>query len=109
MENVRLWRNVGSGTADDPAAMGNWVEVELDAGSINPDGIGSWIDVRIGEFVVTREVTIGGGHASGQLGPHHFGLGPSGSAEVRVTWPDGSSSEWLSVAAGDRLLVTRSG
>ncbi|MGI9529209.1 MAG: CRTAC1 family protein [Acidimicrobiia bacterium] len=107
VENVRLWRNVGSGTADSPAPMGNWIEVSLAAGDVNSAGVGSWIDVRIGEFTITREVTIGGGHASGELGAHHFGIGPSSSAEVRVTWPDGSSTDWIPATAGEQLTVSR--
>lgn len=106
VENVRLWRNVGSGTRENPTQMGNWIEVALDAGGVNAYGVGSWIDVRMGDLVMTREVTIGGGHASGELGPHHFGLGPSKSAEIRITWPDGSMGAWVSVAAGERRTVS---
>lgn len=109
IENVRLWRNVGSGSQDQPAQMGNWIEITLDTGAVNGHGVGSWIDVRMGDLVVTREVTIGGGHASGQLGPHHFGLGPSKSADVRVTWPDGTVSDWVSVDAGEQRTVTPAG
>ena len=36
-----------------------------------------------------RELNVGGGHAGGQLGWAHFGLGPANAAEVRVLWPDG--------------------
>lgn len=106
IENVRLWRNVGSGTREKPAPMGNWIDVSLAAGEVNHAGVGSWIDVRIGDFIITREVTVGGGHASGQLGAHHFGIGPSSSAEVRVTWPDGSMTDWIPAKAGERLTVS---
>jgi hypothetical protein len=53
-------------------------------------------------------VTVGGGHASGQLGPLHFGLGTADRAEVRVTWPDGEVGSWQAVAA-DQLLQIRRG
>jgi len=109
IENVRLWRNVGAGTPDQPVQMGNWIEITLESGGVNAFGVGSWIDIRMGDLVVTREVTVGGGHASGQLGSHHFGLGPSPSAEARVTWPDGNVTDWISVDAGERRAIASTG
>ena len=43
----------------------------------NRDAIGAWVEVRVGDRIVQRELTVGGGHASGQLGWIHFGLGPA--------------------------------
>jgi enediyne biosynthesis protein E4 len=107
-DNVRLWRNLGSGDAARPAAMGRWLSVRLDQDGPNHDAIGSWIEVKAGGREVVREVTVGGGHASGQLGPIHFGLGAADRAEVRVTWPDGEVGPWLTVAA-DELVQIRHG
>jgi enediyne biosynthesis protein E4 len=107
VQNVRLWRNVGGGDDQSPAAMGNWVDVSLEQEGPNPTGIGSWIDVRVGDLVMSREVTVGGGHASGQVGPAHFGIGPADRAEVRVTWPDGQIGEWTLVDAGEHTVLTR--
>ena len=50
---------------------------------------------------------MGGGHGSGQLGPHHFGLGRAKTAQVRVQWPDGEWGPWLPVAADTRVVVER--
>ena len=47
------------------------------------------------------------GHAGGQLGPVHFGLGASDTARVRVTWPDGEVGAWMDVAADQRLRIER--
>ena len=55
----------------------------------NRDAIGAWVDVRVDGRVTSREITLGGGHAGGQLGWVHFGLGDAEGAEVRITWPDG--------------------
>jgi hypothetical protein len=99
VQNVLAYRNVGMGDATQPAAMGNWVALDLEWDDANRDAIGSWIEVRAGEHLMQRELTIGGGHVSGELGPLHFGIGSSGQAEVRVTWPDGARSDWQSVAA----------
>jgi enediyne biosynthesis protein E4 len=102
-ENVKLWRNVGSGDRTTPRPMGRWIAVDLQQDAPNGDAIGSWITVRIGNTQLEREVTIGGGHASGQLVPIHFGLGVAERADVRVTWPDGEVGPWLPVD-GDRVV-----
>ena len=54
-----------------------------------------------------RELTIGGGHAGGQLGWIHFGLGTAGAAEVRVQWPDGEVGPWLHVTANQFVGLER--
>ncbi len=107
IENVRLWRNVGAGTADAPEPMGNWIEVGIRQEGPNRDGIGSWIEVRVGDRVMPVEATIGGGHAGGQLAPYHFGIGPADRAEVRVSWPDGTVGAWQPVDAGRRIVIDR--
>jgi hypothetical protein len=106
-ENVRLWRNVGVGTADAPAALGNWISVRLRDQDGNRDAIGSWIEVRVGDRTALREVTVGGGHVGGQLGPFHFGLADAGQAEVRVTWPDAEIGPWQMVQANSAVLIER--
>jgi hypothetical protein len=106
--NVGLWRNVGSGTAAAPAPLGRWIAVRLEQPGPNRDAIGSWIEVRAGDRTAEREVTIGGGHAGGQLGWIHFGLGDAGAAQVRVVWPDGELGPWLRVDA-DRFAVLHRG
>jgi hypothetical protein len=106
-EPVKLWRNVGRGDAASPTSMGNWIAVRIEQPAPNRDGIGSWIEMRIGDHVSQREVTIGGGHAGGQLGWAHFGLGPADRAEIRVVWPDGEVGPWLDVDANQFVFVTR--
>jgi hypothetical protein len=106
-ENVRLWRNIGAGTSEAPAPLGHWLSLQLSQDGSNRDAIGSWIEVQSGGRTQTREITIGGGHVSGQLGPTHFGLGPETSAQVRVTWPDGEVGPWLTAMADAPYLVTR--
>ena len=98
-ENVRLWRNVG------PA--GHWVALRLDQSGANHDAIGSWVEVRAGDRTTVREVTVGGGHASGQLGWIHFGLGTADRAAIRVTWPDGRTGPWQDVTADEFVVVQR--
>ena len=106
-ENVQLWRNVGSGDAAAPAPMGNWLSVRLEQSGANRNAIGAWIEVRAGGRVSSRELTVGGGHASGQLGWTHFGLGNADRAEVRVTWPDGDAGPWQQVEANGFAVIDR--
>lgn len=105
---VKVWRNVGSGDASKPAQMGNWLGIRPTQPGPNRDAIGAWIEIKVGDTTMTRELTVGGGHAGGQLGPTHFGLGPAGEAQVRVLWPDGVAGPWLSVTANQFVVIERS-
>jgi hypothetical protein len=106
-ENVNIWRNVGSGDADRPEPMGTWVGVRLRQSGPNPDAIGSWIEVKIGRYSIRREVTVGGGHAGGQNGWIHFGLGDADNMKVKVQWPDGAIGSWITVNANQFVTVDR--
>jgi hypothetical protein len=107
LTNVRLYRNVGAGSADAPKPMGNWVGLQVRDAGANVDAIGSWIEVRVNGAVQQRELTIGGGHVSGELVPVHFGLGQSTTAEVRIRWPDGTKGDWQPVTSNAVYLVER--
>jgi enediyne biosynthesis protein E4 len=98
-DRTMLWRNTGSGTPAASAPMGDWLAVRLTQPGPDRDAIGAWVEVRVGETVSQRELTIGGGHIGGQLGFVHFGLGSAHEADVRVQWPDGEMGPWLHVAA----------
>ena len=63
------------------------------------------LQASAGDAEEQRELTIGGGHASGDLVPLHFGLGGAGQAQVRITWPDGSQGEWQTVDANGTYLI----
>jgi hypothetical protein len=105
---VKIWRNAGSGDAGRPAPMGNWVAVKASQPGANRDAIGAWLEVRVGDLTVRRELTVGGGHGGGQLGWVHVGLGPADGAEIRVQWPDGATGPWLHVTANQFAVVERS-
>ncbi len=104
---VRVWRNVGSGQGGRPAPVGNWLEVRVVQGPPNVDAIGAWVEVRTGERIQRRELTIGGGHASGQLGWVHFGLSEAAAADVRVLWPGGEAGPWQRVSANTFVDLRR--
>ncbi|MDH3606914.1 MAG: CRTAC1 family protein [Acidimicrobiia bacterium] len=100
-EGSRLWRNLGSDEA------GHWLSIDLQQGDGNRNAIGAWIEVMAGDHLITRELTIGGGHAGGQLGSTHFGLGPAEEAEIRVQWPDGETTAWMTVGADQFVTLER--
>lgn len=98
---AEIWRNT-------TANAGHWLEMRLQQDGANRDAIGAAIEVRVGDKVQRREITIGGGHAGGQIGWVHFGLGDGAEADVRVTWPDGTSGDWQTVDS-DNLYVLAPG
>jgi len=104
---TRLWRNVGSGDDAQAKPMGSWLALQLTEPGPNRDAIGSWVEVKEGDRVMRRELTIGGGHAGGQLGWLHFGLGSADSAQVRVQWPDGSTTGWMDARANQFAIIER--
>ena len=110
-DNVRIWDNTGAAGAASGATnetAGHWLGVALDQDVLNHDAIGAWVAVRVGNRIITeREVTVGGGHASGTLGPIHFGLGSADQADVRVTWPDGETGPWIPVGADQYVTLDR--
>ncbi|HSB86321.1 MAG TPA: CRTAC1 family protein [Ilumatobacteraceae bacterium] len=105
--NVKLWRNVGRGDAGRPQPLGRWVALRLHEPSPNVDAVGAWVETRVGDRTVAREVTVGGGHAGGKIGWIHLGLGDADHAEVRVRWPDGKSGPWMSVDANQFVTIER--
>jgi len=97
---IEVWQNA-------TAQTGHWLAVALHGAGGNTQAVGAWVEVRVGNAVQSREVTVGGGHVSGQALPLHFGLGAAAEAEVRVIWPDGRRSDWLAVAADSVVSITQ--
>ena len=95
---LRIWRNETDG--------GNWLAVEPRMDGPNTRAVGAWIEVRTEAATQVREVTVGGGHAGGQAGPIHFGLGEAETAEMRVIWPGGTAGQWQPVEA-NRVIRPR--
>jgi hypothetical protein len=104
---VTLWRNVGAGDAAEPRPMGGWIAVRLAQPPPNVDAVGAWLDVRVGERTLVREVTVGGGHAGGKLGWIHTGIGSADDVDVRVHWPDGETGPWMTVESNSFVTIER--
>lgn len=105
--NVNLFRNLGAKTGWGHRPLGNWLAIELDNGKLNPNAIGAKINVRSGTLTQTRMVHVGGGHASGQTGFIHLGLGVSERAVIRVQWPDGEWSPPYRVFTNEHVVIRR--
>ena len=95
-----IWRNTGGVT-------GGFVQVRLAQDGANRDAVGAWIEVRCGDRVMRREATVGGGHAGGQIGWWHFGIGQNEEAELRILWPDGTQGEWQAVKADGFYIAAK--
>ena len=87
--------------------MGHWIAVRLEQPGPNRDAIGSWIEVRVGDRTIQREVTVGGGHASGQLGWIHFGLGRCRRGRGPGALARRRDGPWLDVDADQFATIER--
>ncbi|MGR3660707.1 MAG: CRTAC1 family protein [Paracoccaceae bacterium] len=98
---VELYQNVTPTT-------GNWIAVTPRQSAPNTFAIGAWIELRDETGRVrTKELTVGGGHASGQFGPIHFGVGRASSVDIRILWPDGVTSDWINLVANQSVSLWR--
>src|SRR5262249_16682979 len=95
---AQVWRNTTVGA-------GHWLDLKLEQPGTNRDAIGAWIEIRSGDVTMTGEVTVGGGHASGQQTWLHFGLAEMTDATVSVIWPDGSKTDAMPVKADSFYVI----
>ncbi|MEP6969815.1 MAG: VCBS repeat-containing protein, partial [Betaproteobacteria bacterium] len=59
-DKAQLWRNIGSGSAEQPQSPGQWLQLRLQQAGGNRDAIGAWVEVDLGGRVIRQELTIGG-------------------------------------------------
>ena len=97
---AQVWRNTSTDT-------GHWLQVKLHQEGANRDGIGAWIEVKHGDKMMRREITIGGGQVSGGNGWWHMGVGELAATEMRVLWPDGSADAWQKVDANQFYVLEK--
>ena len=99
--NAQIWRNTQN-------KQHNWLQLRLEHPN-NSYGIGSWLELDLDGRTVHKEITVGGGHASGELGFTHFGLGKAEKVRLRVHWFDGLSSSWMTLEANRRYHLNLAG
>ncbi|PTX56282.1 ASPIC/UnbV protein [Litoreibacter ponti] len=97
---LQLYRNISADT-------GNWLAFDPRQSGANTRAVGAWIELRLGDRVIAKEITVGGGHVSGQAVAVHVGLGDAERAEARIIWPDGVEGPWQSFEAGRIHRLTR--
>ncbi|MGB3280609.1 MAG: CRTAC1 family protein, partial [Pseudorhodobacter sp.] len=95
---LEIWENTIEGS-------GHWLAVAVQAPEGNRQAVGAWVELRTNTATQSREITVGGGHVSGQALPLHFGLGSAESAQLRVLWPDGTLSPWYTVKADNQVTL----
>ncbi|MEN8836605.1 MAG: CRTAC1 family protein [Celeribacter marinus] len=83
---------------------GTYLDVSLHQVGSNNFAVGATVEILTNRGLQVQEITIGGGHASGQSVPLHFGLGQAEKAQVRVIWPDGEQSDWVEITTLDRWI-----
>lgn len=99
--DFRLYENITKNA-------GNWIAIELREKDINTSAIGAWIELVANGKSTHREITVGGGHASGSAVASHFGLGSATQIKYQVTWSDGIKSKWLLKKANQTVVFDRS-
>lgn len=97
---MELYQNVSDGA-------GGWLLLDIRQPGPNARAVGAFVELRAGRRLWTQEIMVGGGHAGGVAGPLHFGLGGAEQADLTVIWPDGATSDPVTVTPGQMLRVTR--
>ncbi len=88
----------------------HWLRIKLvgDGKRCNRDGIGSWVEVAIGDKTLRQQVMPTRSYLSQVELPVTFGLGNSESVDsVNVKWPDGEIQELGSLAVDQLHVVER--
>ena len=98
---AQVWRNVSEGA-------GHWLQIKLQQDNANRDGIGARIEVKRGDKIMSRDISLGGGQVSGGNAWWHIGVGDAKTVEMRVVWPDGVAEPWT-IAEADHFLVQSRG
>ncbi|WP_299078011.1 CRTAC1 family protein [uncultured Ruegeria sp.] len=107
LDLVVVNRGAGMEVYQNQSAPGKWLLVDVSQNRTNRWAIGGFIELKTNFGSQTREITLGGGHAGGSIGLHHFGLGDADQIDIRVIWPDGETSDWQRVSSGQTARLTR--
>ena len=93
-----LYRNEG--------AEGNWLKIKLEGIEADLDGIGSRVEVTVGDVTMIREIDGGSSHLSQNSTIAHFGLADNEVADkVVVKWLGGKTQELTNVAANQQITI----
>lgn len=89
------------------SAQGNWLKVQLSGIDADKNGIGSRVEVIIGNKKMIREIDGGSSHSSQNSVIAHFGLGNATMADtVRIIWVGGKEQVLVHQKANQLLKIT---
>ncbi|MBG9378179.1 CRTAC1 family protein [Panacibacter sp. DH6] len=97
---TKLYRN--------DSAKGNWIKIALRGVQAETHGIGSKVEIHIGNKIMIREIDGGGSsHISQNSVIAHFGLGEVQKIDkIIVRWSGGAKQELLNVNANQLITIT---
>ena len=108
--NVEIYENLASAPR---------VTVRLSQpGSLNPDAVGSRIELVIGSYTQAQEIIAGGRYMSGEIGAQTFAFpskwqieteAETDQAAIVVRWPDGEISRHEGIRPGLAYHITKEG
>ncbi|WP_114748507.1 CRTAC1 family protein [Pleomorphovibrio marinus] len=88
------------------ASEGNWVKVALQGRDTDLNGIGSRVEVVIGDLTMIREIDGGSSHLSQNSVIAHFGLGDAEKVDtVRVKWLGGGEQVMVNQQVNQLLSI----
>jgi hypothetical protein len=80
---------------NDQALVHHWLRLKLVGAKCNRDAIGTWVRVRAGGHVMSRQVMPSKSYLSQSELPVTFGLGANAALpSVEVTWPGGATQKF---------------
>jgi len=86
-----------------------WVRVRLEGVRSNRDGIGAWVQARVGDRLLARQVMPTKSYLSQSELTVTLGLGGDPLTELLVVWPDGSRQRVEGVREGTTVDVRQAG
>ena len=94
---------------NESTSTNHWIQIQLQGGNSNSDGIGARVTVKSGDLIQIDEVHCGRSYQSDFGKRLHFGLGPRKMVdEIRVDWI-GGASDILKHVQINRLWKIREG
>ncbi|MBV6654184.1 MAG: VCBS repeat-containing protein, partial [Mameliella sp.] len=91
---------------ENQVATGHYLKIVLKGGDGNQNAIGAKVTVLAGDQTMMQEFLPSRGFQSSMHVPLHFGLGEVQSVDqVRVQWPDGTSTTVGNTTADQTLLI----
>ena len=89
------------------SAKGNWIKVALFGIDNDKNGIGSRVEVIIGDKKMIREIDGGSSHSSQNSVIAHFGLGKADHIDtIRVKWLGGKEQVLINQKANQLIKIT---